>query len=96
MQYIHDVKMFACMYTVVRDVVVEEMHRGSSVIVMATAQSISCLHAKLLPSRGNHLFRKTIEISSPNLVCIIYVTKCTFSKTIGTLEYCSGSKTLKF
>ena len=61
----------ACVYTVVRDVIVEEMHRGSSVVVIATAQSVSSLHPKLLPSRGNHLFRKTIEVSSPNLVSFI-------------------------
>ena len=59
------------MYAVVRDVIVEEMYRGSSIVFMATAQSVSSLHPKLLPSRGNHLFRKIIEVSSPNLVSVI-------------------------
>ena len=65
-----------CEHTVIRDTLVEEMSRGSSVVVMATAQAINAVHPKLLPSRGNHLFRKTIEISTPNVVSNIIHTIC--------------------
>jgi len=53
---------------VVQDLLIEEIKYGSSVIVMATAQSTTSLNAALLPSRGSHVFRKIIEISPPTLV----------------------------
>ena len=61
------------MNTVIRDALIEEMSRGSSIVVVATAQAANALHTKLLPSRGNHIFRKTIEISTPNIVSNIYI-----------------------
>lgn len=40
-----------------------------SVVVIATATTRSSVHPMLLQSRGRHVFDKTIEISTPTLVC---------------------------
>ena len=55
---------------VVQDLITEEIKYGSSVVVMATAQSTTSLNAALLPSRGSHVFRKIIEIFPPTLVSV--------------------------
>lgn len=60
------------MVTVIGDVLVEEMNHGSSIVVMATAQSVNSVNPKLLPSRGNHLFRKTIEVPPPDVVSVYH------------------------
>ena len=58
------------------DLVINELHRGSVIALIATSRSRDSLHPTLMPRRGQHVFKKVLELKAPNKVCWIESKIC--------------------